>query len=153
HQGRDGSSAHLVIPRPWSLNGCGYAWRVPREALCGPPDPRPPIPSPREPEPPTLEPRPERSVHRGIENLGAQTLELPTPLPENFARAEVGDAAKRGALLGFVSHQTACAHRRGWRARRRHLRRVEALDEGSLVVGLNVVVEIAGVSASHGAPH
>src|SRR2546428_11533311 len=82
------------------------ALRFPGKAISGPPNPRLAIPSPREMEPLTPDPRPERSVHRGVQSLRSEALELPTPVPEHLARAEVGDAPGGWLLLGLVSHLT-----------------------------------------------
>src|SRR2546428_6703125 len=68
------------------------ALRFPGKAISGPPNPRLAIPSPREMEPLTPDPRPERSVHRGVKDFGAEALEIPTALPEDLAGAQVGDA-------------------------------------------------------------
>jgi hypothetical protein len=55
-------------------------------------------------EPLPLDPRAERSIHRGVQNLGAEALEFPILLPEHLARAQVGDAPKWRLLLRLVGH-------------------------------------------------
>src|SRR2546426_11904770 len=91
------------------------ALRFPGKAISGPPNPRLAIPSPREMEPLTPDPRPERSVHRGVKDFGAEALEIPTALPEDLAGAQVGDAPGSAGRYPKSSR----TKRALWRARRR----------------------------------